>query len=143
MLGHRARKAHVNISFIPHKDIKTFGSPVKFSQVITNLVLNAIDAYEDIKREKKRIEITCQGINGTARLEIQDWGIGIADKDITSIFNPLFTTKTSEKRMGMGLSICKDIIEKDFHGTCSVKSERGVGTTFTVAFPIQKTYRRI
>lgn len=143
MLGYRAKKAHVNISFTPHKDIKTFGNPVKFSQVITNLVLNAIDAYEDVERKTKAIEIRAQNLNGNVKLEIQDWGIGIEEKDIPNIFNPLFTTKTSEKRMGMGLSICKDIVEKDFKGTCTVESTYGVGTTFAITFPIRKAQKAV
>jgi signal transduction histidine kinase len=143
MLKHTAAKSHVKLLFKSEHDIKTFGNPVKFSQLITNLVSNAIDAYETTKRKIKIVEVRLQKINSAARFEVQDWGSGINKKDLPKIFDPLFTTKSTEKGMGMGLSISKDIIEKDLKGKCIVKSKIGVGTTFIVEFPIRKNLRRV
>lgn len=137
MLDHKARKAHINISFKVDV-IKTFGNPVKFSQLVTNLVLNAIDAYENVKRKTKNVEIRLKKVNSNVRFEVQDWGSGIREKDLPKIFDPFFTTKSPGKGMGMGLSICKDVVEKDLHGKCTVESKRGFGTNFTIEFPIKK-----
>jgi len=141
MLEHKAKKSHITISFKLKKDVKTFGSPVKFIQIITNLVLNAIDAYENVRRKTKRIEVRVQKVNSNVKLEVQDWGIGIHERDTLKIFDPLFTTKSPKKGIGMGLSICKDIVEKHLKGTCTVESKRGVGTTFAVQFPIKETQK--
>jgi len=143
MLEHKAKKSHVKISLKLSEDIKIFGNSIKFSQLVTNLVLNAIDAYENVKRKEKLIEVALHKINSAVRLEVRDWGSGINKKYLPRIFDPLFTTKPSEKGMGMGLSISKDIVEKDLKGKCIVKSKIGVGTTFIVEFPIRKNLRRV
>lgn len=139
MLERRAVKSHVKLLFKSGNNMKMFGNPVKFSQLVTNLVSNAIDVYETTKRKIKLVEVRLQKIDSSVRLEVQDWGSGIKEKDLPKIFDPLFTTKSIEKGTGMGLSICKDVVEKDFKGKCTVKSQRGVGTTFIVEFPIKKT----
>lgn len=143
MLEHKAKKSHVKISLKLSKDIKMFGNSMKFSQLITNLVLNAIDAYENVKRKEKLVEVRLQKINSNVRLEVQDWGSGIHEKYLPRIFDPLFTTKIHGKGIGMGLSICKDVIEKDLKGKCVVKSKIGIGTTFVVEFSVKKNVRLV
>jgi two-component system NtrC family sensor kinase len=54
------------------------------------------------------------------------------------VFEPFFTTKPAGKGTGLGLSISADIIRKH-HGTISVASEPGKGTTFTVRLPVEKS----
>lgn len=137
MFEYKARKTHINIFFQIRKDIKIFGNPVKFNQLITNLLSNAIDSFDNIKGKKKHVEIRLSSIDNTVKLEIQDWGSGINPEHLPKIFDPLFTTKDIEKGTGIGLSICKDIVEKSFKGTCSVESKKGVGTTFIIEFPIR------
>ncbi|MBI2039654.1 HAMP domain-containing histidine kinase [Candidatus Microgenomates bacterium] len=139
MLGSRARANHVRIVFQPEGDIETFANPLKFNQLITNLVSNAIDAYDGIRKKQRVVEIRLSQVNGMAKLEIQDWGSGIDKKILSKIFDPLFTTKGLDKGTGIGLSICKDIIEKDFQGKYSVDTKVGQGTTFTVEFPLSKS----
>lgn len=143
MLEHKAKKSHVKISLKLSKGIKMFGNSMKFSQLITNLVLNAIDAHENVKRKEKLIEVRLQKINSNIRLEVQDWGSGIHEKYLPKIFDPLFTTKSHGKGIGMGLSICKDVVEKDLKGKCVVKSKIGAGTTFIIEFPIGKNSHRV
>ena len=63
---------------------------------------------------------------------IRDTGTGISDVNLGKLFNPFFTTK--EEGLGLGLFICKNIIE-DHNGTLSVESELGVGTAFTIWLP--------
>lgn len=138
MLEHKAKKSHVKISLKLNEHIKMFGNSMKFSQLIINLVLNAIDAYENVKRKEKIVEVRLQKINSNIRLEVQDWGSGIDEKYLPKIFDPLFTTKIHGKGIGMGLSICKDVVEKNLKGKCTVKSKIGAGTTFIVEFPIRK-----
>lgn len=138
ILEYKAKKTHVTIvSNIP-KNIFFYGSSVKFNQLVTNLVSNAIDAYSTTYIKEKRVEIRLQKIKNKVQLEIQDRGSGIEKKNIGHIFEPLFTTKSPEKGMGMGLSICREVVEKELSGTFVVESKVGVGTTFIVEFPIRK-----
>ncbi len=142
MVEHRARKSSITIVFKPHQNIKIFGNPVKFNQLITNLLTNAIDAYDRVKKRRRLVEIRMEKVNSNVRLEVQDWGCGISQADLPHIFDPLFTTKGIEKGTGIGLSICKDIIEKGFEGNYLVESKKGVGTNFTIEFPIKKYARQ-
>jgi signal transduction histidine kinase len=65
-------------------------------------------------------------------IEFRDTGIGIADENMTKLFTPLFTTKA--KGIGMGLAICKKIVE-EHDGTIDFESKVGQGTTFTIKLP--------
>ncbi|MDO8270190.1 MAG: MFS domain-containing histidine kinase [Candidatus Levybacteria bacterium] len=138
MLEYKAKKTHVMVIGNIPKNVLFYGSPVKFNQLVTNLVSNAIDAYSTSQKKEKKVEISLVKIKNKAFLQIQDWGSGIEKKDIGHIFEPLFTTKSPEKGMGMGLSICRDVVEKDLNGKFVVESKVGIGTTFLVEFPIRK-----
>lgn len=70
------------------------------------------------------------------KISIQDTGVGISKENLVKIFDPYFTTKemSSQKGMGLGLSICYSII-KSHGGTIAVESEIGVGTTVDIYLP--------
>ena len=141
VLEYKARAAHVKILDIEGTSTQVKGNPIKFNQVITNLVSNAIDSYESVGRTDKKIEIKLKKIKNMIKLEIQDWGSGIMKRDMPHIFEPLYTTKPVNKGMGLGLSICDDIIRYDLQGKCTVQTEVGKGTTFTIDFPHQFSQR--
>jgi len=65
------------------------------------------------------------------RLTVSDTGVGISRENLPKIFSPFFTTK--HRGTGLGLAITRAIVEKH-HGTISVESECGRGTTFTLEF---------
>lgn len=138
LLSYKIKKAHVSVILRGSKDEEIFGNPIKFSQVITNLIINAIDAYDGSKKKEREIVIRLKISKKNILLTVQDWGSGISKEHLPKIFEPLYTTKSFEKGMGLGLAVCKDIMEKDFMGAISVKSNEKVGTIFTLLFPIQK-----
>ena len=70
----------------------------------------------------------------TPIVKITDSGPGIPQNIIDKIFDPFFTTKRQGEGSGLGLDICKKIIQKH-HGSISVESQPG-RTTFTIEFPI-------
>lgn len=136
LVQHKIRGFEISIAFTPSQEIKMYGNPVKLSQVITNLVLNAIDAYdESTKGEKKTIILALERKNKSILFSVQDFGKGILESDIRYIFEPFFTTKASEKGTGIGLSISRDIVEKSFGGKMFVTSKAKMGTTFTIILP--------
>lgn len=137
VLSYKARKANVNIEFFPSENVDTFGEGIKFNQVITNLVANAIDSYiyrEEVSGKKniQLITISLKEENGLITLVVEDCGAGIKEADLNKIFEPFFSTKTSKTNTGIGLSLVKNIIEKEFHGT--IRAESKDITKFTVKF---------
>lgn len=140
MLNHKARTQNIKIIFHSVKEIKIYGDQIKFSQLMINLVLNAIDAYEAkiLDEENRIINIQLSKNTNAVRLIIQDYGVGILKENIKKIFQPFFTTKSAEKGTGIGLSISKEIVEKNFGGEIHAESAKKTGTVFTIVFPIIK-----
>ncbi|MBI2641572.1 GHKL domain-containing protein [Candidatus Roizmanbacteria bacterium] len=137
MLAYKTRKSQIKLSFLAKKQFGLRGNPLRFNELVTNLTTNAIDAYEKINRKKnRRIILKLGNQDNKIILTVTDFGCGILRKDIKKIFEPFFTTKSVGKGTGIGLSISKDIVEKEFNGTIEVKSRRNQGTTFTVRFPL-------
>lgn len=138
IVSHKAKEAGVNISInneVPN--LMIYNEPIKFNQVVTNLVSNAIDSYHGATAATKEITVTLQRRGQNLELTIQDTGSGISPTDLPRIFEPLYTTKDPTKGVGLGLAITKDIVEKDFKGSIEVTSQLGHGTTFTVSIPLQ------
>jgi signal transduction histidine kinase len=71
---------------------------------------------------------------GMAEVVVKDDGCGIPEDQSARIFDPFFTTKLSRKNTGLGLSICRNIIE-EHKGEISFESKPGSGTTFFVRLP--------
>jgi signal transduction histidine kinase len=108
------------------------GNQVQLQQVIMNLVMNAVDAMRSVPERVLSVKTTLNGPGG-AHVSIQDTGIGIDSSNLDRIFNPLFTTK--EHGMGMGLSICRSIIE-NHNGRIWVSADHKRGSIFHVTLPL-------
>jgi signal transduction histidine kinase len=105
----------------------------QIQQVFLNLLYNASEAMPN----GGTLTITANKVNGAKALvevSISDTGCGILEKDMENIFEPFFTTKEEGKGVGLGLSVVYGIIAKH-HGTVTVESEPGKGSTFTVRLP--------
>jgi signal transduction histidine kinase len=107
------------------------GDPVQLQQVILNLIMNAIEAMHSTK--SRVLQITSGSIAGAVKLSIMDTGTGVDPSNVDRIFNPMFTTKSTG--MGMGLSICRTIVEKH-DGRIWVEARRGGGTIFYIELPV-------
>jgi len=109
---------------------KTTGDPTELREVMTNLILNAVDA---MPRGGTLTILTAQR-DASIELRIADTGVGIPEAIRGKIFDPFFTTK-GPRGTGLGLSMTYGILSR--HGaTISVESREGQGTTFTLLFPI-------
>ena len=97
-------------------------------QVLINLVKNALEAMDT----GGVITMTTTALDDQVRLSVHDTGKGIDPEIIPDIFNPFFTTKKTGT--GLGLAVINKIIE-DHHGTITVESSKGQGSTFTVHLP--------
>jgi len=111
----------------------------RFQQVIMNLLSNAKDAMENIKR-KKLIKIELVDVADKFHLILSDTGKGIKKENIHKIFDSFFTTKGFGQGTGLGLSITGSFI-KEMNGSIEVESEVGIGTSFIMKFPL--SYRKM
>lgn len=160
VLSHKALKANVAIRFfsrepssrssatsysspsataklsLPGREIKTYGDAVKFNQIALNLIANAIDAYQEKKvdADTRAVTMSLSQEGDTIIFEVKDRGVGIAEESKSKLFEPFFTTKKEGYGLGIGLSMIKRIIEKDFGGSIEVASKEGEGSVFTVKF---------
>ena len=107
-------------------------NPDKIIQVVINLVRNAVQATA----ENGTITVIISANDSRALLDITDNGCGIPPEQQDLIWQPFFTTK-GETGTGLGLDICRRIIE-GHHGRISCRSEVGVGTTFTIELPLEE-----
>jgi two-component system, NtrC family, nitrogen regulation sensor histidine kinase NtrY len=123
---------HNVIVQVEHQEGLTFtADPELISQVLINLIKNAIEAFDE-QQEKKIIALK-SFLNEKNRycIQISDNGKGIEKDALNSIFIPFFTTKKTGS--GIGLSLSREILRKH-GGSISVKSELNAGTEFTLKF---------
>src|SRR3989339_1215254 len=130
-------KKYAELEMILAENLPVFkGNVNKIEQVILNLVMNASEAIE--KSDGQVVIKTGYDENKKeVLLIIMDNGCGMDETTIKNIFDPFFTTKRNKGGTGLGLSITYGII-KDHSGYINVESKLGVGTTFTIHFPIKK-----
>jgi signal transduction histidine kinase len=110
-----------------------FADADQMSQVMINLVMNALHAMPDGGTLRVRISPH----EGMVRLTVADTGHGIPEDIVAKIFDPFFTTKEFGKGTGLGLTVVKGIIE-EHQGTIEGESESGKGTTFTIHLPVHQ-----
>ena len=138
ILDYKARRAKVRLNFQASNNISLYGDPIKFGQIASNLLANAIEASENQNPEKE-VLILLEETAEQIRLLVRDEGQGIAADNLLKIFEPFFSTKKETGRgLGLGLASTKSIVEKDFNGTIAVVSTLGRGSEFTAIFPKAK-----
>jgi PAS domain S-box-containing protein len=134
LMGRDAVRRRVTVKVQLAEDLPAvLGDRVQLQQVILNLVTNGADALDGVPRERRELVIrsTADRAGGVA-VAVQDSGVGIDPKNLGHIFDALFTTKPGG--MGMGLAICKSIIEAH-GGRISASPNAGGGSTFQFTVP--------
>jgi PAS domain S-box-containing protein len=109
--------------------------PVQLQQVILNLVVNAVQAMAAAVGTRRLLQVRTEVVGSQVELTIEDSGPGIVAESINRIFEPFFTTKPNG--MGMGLSICRSIVEAH-GGDLSVSPAQPQGSAFRVTLPVDK-----
>ena len=109
-----------------------FCHPAELGQVFLNCLLNA--AYAVQKTGKVRIKTLIR--EAKVCIEIRDTGCGISESDLAHIFDPFFTTKEVGQGIGLGLTVCLNII-KAHEGSLNIISKQDKGTLVTILLPIR------
>jgi signal transduction histidine kinase len=131
LVAEDARSRHVSFFlFLGSQPTRVMGDAVQFSQVILNVVRNAMEALAEVTQREIHVSLVCQ--EGRAMLRIRDTGPGLAQQVLSQVGQPFFTTKAAG--LGMGLSISCSILEQ-FSGTLALKNAPGGGTLVEIQWP--------
>jgi signal transduction histidine kinase/DNA-binding NarL/FixJ family response regulator len=132
------RLHNLNIEIIKEYEAslpEVFADPNKLEQVFLNLLVNAFHAMP----QGGKIKITMRCVNNWGedflRVDLADTGCGIPEENLKKVFDPFFTTKERGAGTGLGLFICRRIIE-NYQGSLELRSKVGEGTTFTIKLPV-------
>jgi signal transduction histidine kinase len=111
----------------------TRGDRIQVQQIVLNLIMNAVEAMADVSDGPRDLLVsTAEDIsNGMVVVTVRDSGPGLPPESLERLFDPFYTTKTGG--MGMGLSICRSIIEA--HGGrvwAAATAPRGASFRFTL-----------
>ncbi len=128
-IRHRAALT-VDVAQMPLRE----ASASRVGQLALNLLLNAAHAIAPGEVQDNEIQIRAFLEAGDLILEVQDTGTGIPDDDLDRIFDPFFTTRPIGQGTGLGLFVCRQIVDS-LEGRISLDSEVGVGTTVRVELP--------
>jgi len=137
-IEHLAHKNDVTVNYhaAGNSDLSVLADPVRLRQILINLLSNAAK----YNREGGSISIHCdQKTSSSVSIVITDTGIGIADEDLSTIFEPFNRLKIEESEIegsGIGLTVTHTLI-KLMNGTIVVTSKLGEGSTFTITLPTQ------
>ncbi|WP_337869536.1 ATP-binding protein [Meiothermus sp.] len=138
LLETEARRAGVQLVLeAPAQSLVLHGEAGRFSQILNNLLQNAIHACEERRDQAGswvRVEFTQEARQ--LLMKVEDNGSGIRLEVLPKIFEPLFTTKPIGKGTGLGLPIIQDIVRGHFAGQIDLETTAGKGTTFTLRFPL-------
>ena len=108
--------------------------PIQIQQVLINLVVNAFDAMHDTSAAKRVVEIATQeNGDGTVRISVRDYGVGISPEMRSRLFEQFVTTKA--EGLGMGLAIARSIVEAHA-GNIDAENAEGGGARFHFTLPI-------
>ena len=133
------KQKNIKVKFDLEKSLPSLAvDHIQIEQVIINLIKNSIDALSTLPNHKPRL-LTIETYHdkklSDIEVRIKDNGPGIDDAEKNKLFNPFYTTKTNG--MGMGLSICRSIIEAH-NGILRFNTKKGKGSTFYFSLPIKK-----
>jgi anti-sigma regulatory factor (Ser/Thr protein kinase) len=108
------------------------GDRVQLQQVLLNLINNAIEAMRDVGEEERELLISTRNERDAVSVEVRDSGPGFAPAALERVFEPFYTTKP--EGMGMGLSICRSIIEAHGGRLSAIQCEPQ-GALFQIRIP--------
>ena len=121
---------NVGLDIVCDSTISIMGDETWESEALTNIIKNGIE----YSKENSKVSIIVQDNELFTKIMVKDYGLGMSDMDRKNVFKRFYKgSNSSSNSFGIGLSLAKQIIEKD-NGNVSVTSTLGVGTTFTIRY---------
>lgn len=134
MVGYTMKTENIEITknLLPSK-LNIYGDSSRLEQVFLNLLQNAREAMPD----GGKISLNTGLLQNDNSVEIRfgDTGCGVTNNQLSKIFSPSYTTKHNGNGAGLGMSVCKTIIE-EFNGTIGFDSKVGQGSVVTIILPL-------
>lgn len=134
--GDVIRESNIDVVLETQKSLpRVVADPDQVRQVVVNLLVNAQQALDDVDYGRV-ISIRTRHASeaGNVLIRVSDNGPGIPSEISSRVFEPLFTTKPPGKGTGLGLALCRRIVETN-KGSIELESSSARGTTFVVTFP--------
>lgn len=129
------RFRHIELVSDPDRDLPAVRAVADYlTQVLMNLLINAADAMEGVTDRKPAIRVSTRRAGGEIVLSVSDNGNGMDPEVFAHAFERSFTTKPAGKGRGIGLYLCKTLIE-EIGGRIELRSTPGTGTTAEVRLP--------
>jgi two-component system, NtrC family, sensor kinase len=133
-IGGACRRGAVDLVTDLGEDVEVQGNAGRLSQVLVNLIVNAIQAVEDAGRNEGRVRVRSRRQADRVIVEVIDNGPGISAENLCRIMEPFFTTKPTGRGTGLGLAISRQIAE-EHGGALEAESQAGRGATFRLVLP--------
>ncbi|RJP63832.1 MAG: two-component sensor histidine kinase, partial [Comamonadaceae bacterium] len=108
--------------------------PVALDQIVHNLILNALQALEQVPAAQRRLTLTLGTVNGQGELAVADSGPGIAAEVLPRLFEPFFSTR--EGGLGLGLSLCETLAAGMGGSLAAANVAQGSGAVFRLRLPL-------
>lgn len=123
----------IQLAWKPEGTWTVLADRAQIQQVLLNLIMNALDAMEHVPGNRRRLELLVAGSGkNRVRLAVRDGGPGIPEDQLTRIFDPFWSTKG--KGMGIGLAVCRSIVEAH-GGRLRAENNDDGGATLLVELP--------
>jgi two-component system NtrC family sensor kinase len=141
-LHNTLKRLPLEIAVTCPNDLSLDGVPGLIEQLLTNLLLNAIQHAFDGGSRAGTIRIAAAREDETVHLQFTDDGAGMTAEHLARIFEPFYTTSRGAGGSGLGLYICYNIVTAQLGGTIQCDSRPGAGCRFDIRFPAHGTGNR-
>jgi signal transduction histidine kinase len=135
-LGYLLKANSIKLNIKNDMQVEVYVYLNEIVQAIINIIKNACDALNEKDIEDKIINISTSKDEDYIYLMIEDNAGGIPDNVIGKIFQPYFSTKTKKNGTGLGLYMCKTIVEDHSNGTITVENTN-IGARFKIKLPLE------
>lgn len=133
----KLKKTKHHLEIICPPDIELYANPGHFSQIITNLIMNAL-MHAFCEEENGKLIIEAKVEQNRLYIRFYDNGKGIPKEYLSKIFEPFFTTARGKGGSGLGLSVIYNLITQNMGGSIRCESEENQGTNFYFNFPLRR-----
>ena len=134
-LQHELKRLPIQVQVACPAELQLHGTPGLLEQLLTNLLMNAVQHAFDNGKRSGTIHITASCTDNDVHLVCADDGAGIQPEQMAHIFEPFYTTRRGQGGSGLGLYVCYNIVTAQLGGTIQCESTSNAGCRFDIHFP--------